>query len=224
MCRHRWRLSHLLRFDGIMESRKLPAAPSIRGRNERIFRITQTVCRAVLSMFFRMETSGVQHLPRKEAFILLPKHQRWEDIPLLSLATPRPLYYVAKSELFCNPLSNWFLSSLGGIPLNRQRPLESRRSLLALICFLKEGEGAVVFPEGTYFQHKMGPGQVGMVRLILSRLTIPFIPVGIRYSRKGPRIVVRVKFGKAFHADPKTSANTLVDRMMTEIARLSDLV
>ena len=172
-------------------------------------------------MFFRMETSGVQHLPRKEAFILLPKHQRWEDIPLLSLATPRPLYYVAKSELFRNPLSNWFLLSLGGIPLNRQHPLESRRSLLALICFLKEGEGAVVFPEGTYFQNKMGPGQVGMVRLILSRLTIPFIPVGIRYLRKGPRIVVRIKFGKAFHADPKTPANTLVDRMMTEIARLS---
>jgi 1-acyl-sn-glycerol-3-phosphate acyltransferase len=172
-------------------------------------------------MFFRMETSGVQHLPRKEAFILLPKHQRWEDIPLLSLATPRPLYYVAKSELFRNPLSKWFLSSLGGIPLNRQRPLESRRSLLSLICFLKEGEGAVVFPEGTYYQNKMGPGQVGMVRLILSRLTIPFIPVGIRYAREGTRIVVRVKFGKAFHVDSTTPANAFVDRMMIEIARLS---
>jgi 1-acyl-sn-glycerol-3-phosphate acyltransferase len=196
-------------------------APLIRGRNERIFRITQRVCRAVLSLFFRMETSGAQHLPQKEAFILLPKHQRWEDIPLLSLATPRPLYYVAKSELFHNPLSKWFLTSLGGIPLNRQRPLESRRSLLALICFLKEGEGAVVFPEGTYYQNKMGPGQVGMVRLILSRLTIPFIPVGIRYARERTRIVVRVKFGKAFHADSKTPANAFVDRMMLEIAQLS---
>lgn len=213
-----------MRCDEIMRSRKPPVALSIRGRNERIFRITQTVCRAVLSPFFHTETSGVQHLPRKEAFILLPKHQRWEDIPLLSLATPRPLYYVAKSELFCNPLSKWFLSSLGGIPLNRQRPLESRRSLLALICFLKEGEGAVVFPEGTYYQNKMGPGQVGMVRLILSRLTIPFIPVGIRYAREGPRIVVRVKFGKAFHADSKMPANAFVDRMMIEIARLSGFV
>jgi 1-acyl-sn-glycerol-3-phosphate acyltransferase len=172
-------------------------------------------------MFFHMETTGIEHLPRREAFILLPKHQRWEDIPLLSLATPRPLYYVAKSELFCNPLSNWFLSSLGGIPLNRRRPLESRRSLLALICFLREGEGAVVFPEGTYYQKKMGPGQVGVVRLILSRLTIPFIPVGIRYAREGPRIEVRVRFGKAFHADSKTPANTFLDRMMAEIARLS---
>ena len=121
------------------------------------------------------------------------------------------------SQVECN------LSSLGGIPLNRRRPLVSRRSFLTLICFLKEGEGAVVFPEGTYFQKKMGPGQVGMVRLILSRLTIPFIPVGIRYVRKGLRVVVRVQFGEAFHADSKTPATTLVEHMMTEIARLSGL-
>lgn len=206
-----------------MRSRKPPVAPPFQGRNERIFRITHTVCRSVLSAFFRMEINGVQNLPQKEAFILLPKHQRWEDIPLLSLATPRPLYYVAKSELFANPLSRWFLSSLGGIPLNRRRPLESRRSLQALISFLKKGEGAVVFPEGTYYENRMGPGRVGVVRLILSRLAIPFVPVGIRYAREGLRIAVRVEFGKAFHADSSTPPDPFVDDMMAEIARLSGL-
>ena len=98
-----------------------------------------------MSPFFRLETDGIENLPQKSAFILLAKHQRWEDIPLLSLATPIPLYYVAKYDLFKNPISNWFLRSLGGIPLNRQRPLESRRSLQAIIGFLKKGEGVVVF-------------------------------------------------------------------------------
>jgi len=193
------------------------------GRRGWVFWITKIAGRVLLSPFFRLKTGGVNNLPQKSAFILLPKHQRWEDIPLLGLATPRPLYYIAKSELFTNPLSNWFLRSLGGIPLNRQRPLESRHSLKSLVSLLREGEGAAVFPEGTYYSNKMGPGHVGMVRLILSRVTPPFIPVGVRYSRKGFRTLVQIKYGKTFYAESGTSPGELLDRMMKQIAELSGL-
>ena len=179
--------------------------------------------RVLLSPFFRLKAGGVNNLPQKSAFILLPKHQRWEDIPLLGLATPRPLHYIAKSELFTNPLSNWFLRSLGGIPLNRQRPLESRHSLKSFISLLRKGEGAVVFPEGTYYSNKMGPGHVGMIRLILSRVTPPFIPVGVRYSRKGLRTLVWVNYGKPFYAESGTSPSALLDHMMKQIEELSGL-
>jgi len=193
------------------------------GRRGWVFWITKTAGRVLLSPFFHLKTGGVNNLPQKSAFILLPKHQRWEDIPLLGLATPRPLHYIAKSELFTNPLSNWFLRALGGIPLNRQRPLESRHSLKSLISLLREGEGAVVFPEGTYYSNKMGPGHVGMVRLILSRVTLPFIPVGVRYSRKGFRTLVQVNYGEPLYAESGTSPNTLLDHMMKQIAELSGL-
>jgi 1-acyl-sn-glycerol-3-phosphate acyltransferase len=193
------------------------------GRKNWVFRATKVVSRVLLSSFFRLEKDGVENLPQKSTFILLPKHQRWVDIPLLSLATPRPLYYVAKYDLFQNPLSNWFLRSLGGIPLNRQRPLKSRQALQAMIEFLKHGEGIVVFPEGTYYRNKMGPGHVGVVRLILSRLSLPFIPVGVNYSVKGTRTLVRIKFGKAIYADPAASASLFLDNVMKEIAGLSGL-
>jgi 1-acyl-sn-glycerol-3-phosphate acyltransferase len=193
------------------------------GRRRWVFWITRTVGRVLLSPFFRLKIGGVNNLPQKSAFILLPKHQRWEDIPLLGLANPNPLYYIAKSELFTNPLSNWFLRSLGGIPLNRQRPLESRHSLKSLVSLLREGEGAVVFPEGTYYRNKMGPGHVGLIRLILSRVTPPFIPVGVSYSRKGFRTLVQTKYGKPFYAEPGTSPSELLDYMMKQIAELSGL-
>ncbi|MBW1798167.1 MAG: 1-acyl-sn-glycerol-3-phosphate acyltransferase [Deltaproteobacteria bacterium] len=193
------------------------------GRKDWVCSITKYTGRILLSPFFRLKTDGTENLPRNSAFILLPKHQRWEDIPLLALATPRPLYYVAKYELFTNPLSNWYLRSVGGIPLNRQRPLESRRSIKALIEFLKEGEGIVVFPEGTYYRGRMGPGQTGMVRLILSRLKVPFIPVGINYSRKGARTLVRIRFGNAIYGDSSAPANEFLDRIMKEIAQLSGM-
>jgi 1-acyl-sn-glycerol-3-phosphate acyltransferase len=193
------------------------------GRKDWVFWITKNAGRILLSPFFRLKADGKEKLPQKSSFILLPKHQRWEDIPLLALAVPRPLYYVAKYELFTNCLSNWYLRSVGGIPLNRQRPLESRRSIKALIEFLKKGEGIVVFPEGTYYRGRMGRGQTGMVRLILSRLKLPFIPVGINYSRQGARTLVHIRFGNAFYGDSSASANEFLDRIMKEIAQLSGM-
>ena len=91
-------------------------------RKEWIRRITKYVAKVGLSPFFRLKVSGVENLPRNSAFVLLPKHQRWEDIPLTAIATPRPLYYVAKYELFINPLKGWYLTALGGIPLNIDSP------------------------------------------------------------------------------------------------------
>jgi 1-acyl-sn-glycerol-3-phosphate acyltransferase len=193
------------------------------GRNDYLLQIFKFLVRVCFMPFFRIETAGLENLPRDRAFILLCKHQRWEDIPLLGVAAPRPLYYIAKYELFKNALSNRFFSAMGGIPLNRQRPLESRRFLQATIQLLQKGEGVVIFPEGTYYRNKMGPGQTGMVRFVLSRLKLPFIPVGINYATNGWRTRVRINFGKAFHTDPTLAADTFVNRMMKEIAALSGL-
>jgi len=193
------------------------------GRSEGVLQVFKFLVGILLLPFYCLETDGLQNLPRDSAFILLSKHQRWEDIPLLGLATPRPLYYIAKYELFKNALSNRFFSAMGGIPLNRQRPLESRCFLQATIQLLEKGEGVVIFPEGTYYRNKMGPGQSGMIRFVLSRLELPFIPVGINYAANGWRTRVRINFGKAFHADPTLAADTFVNRMMEEIAALSGL-
>ena len=193
------------------------------GRNERIFRITKLLARAILMPFFRMDIAGTENLPANRAFILLAKHQRWVDIPLLGLATPRPLYYIAKYELFETAMSRWLCSALGGIPLNRQRPLESRRSLNSTIELLKKSEGIVIFPEGTYYREQMGPGLIGMVRFVISRVRLPFIPVGIKYTAGGWRVRVRIRFGKAFHPEPILPLDKFFNLLMAEIARLSGL-
>jgi 1-acyl-sn-glycerol-3-phosphate acyltransferase len=180
--------------------------------------------RAYVSPFFSLKTSGTENIPERVPFVLLPKHQRWEDIPLLGLASPRPLYYVAKQELFGNPVSRWFLSALGGIPLNRRRPLASRRAIQAVIHFLAAGEGVVIFPEGTYYRGRMGPGQEGMVRLVLNRLSLPFIPVGIHYGDPVVRTPVRIVFGPPLYGDDASSPRDFVGRAMERIAELSGMI
>jgi 1-acyl-sn-glycerol-3-phosphate acyltransferase len=197
--------------------------PAIANRNTWLLRTTRTLSKICLPTFFQIETTGQSHLPIGSAFVLLSKHQRWEDIPLLDLATPRPLYYMAKYELFMNPVVGWFLSSLGGVPLNRSRPLESRRSLKRMLELLQDGAGIVVFPEGTYYVGKMGPGRPGLVRMVLTRMTPLFIPVGIRYSRQRFRTRVQITFGEPVRKQSAMPIAEFLDRMMAEIARLSGL-
>jgi 1-acyl-sn-glycerol-3-phosphate acyltransferase len=192
-------------------------------RKQWVFSLTKTAGRVLLYPFFNMCREGVENLPEHGPFVLLPKHQRWEDVPLLGIATPRPIYYVAKVELFANPVGNWYMRSLGGIPLNRGRPLESRSSIRTLREVLQRECGVVVFPEGTYYRDRMGPGRSGMVRMILSGKRLPFVPVGIRYTAGAGRTGVVIRFGKAFEGDAAVDAEDFTSRVMDEIARLSGL-
>ncbi|MDZ7699917.1 MAG: lysophospholipid acyltransferase family protein [Deltaproteobacteria bacterium] len=190
-------------------------------RNEPLRAILKCIAGPVLLSFFSLQTEGKEHLPRKSAFILLPKHQCWQDIPLTAMATPRPLYYIAKHELFQNPISDRFMRSLGGIPLNRHNPLKSREDLRAMVQYLRAGEGIVVFPEGTYYPGKMGPGKVGILRLITARFSLPLIPAGIRYGERGARTLVKIRFGEPIFPEKSRKPNQTLHMVMEQIARLS---
>ena len=166
---------------------------------------------------------GVERLSPKGPFVLLSKHQCWQDIPLLGLACPWPLYYVAKHELFIHPLSRWFVSGLGGVPLNRKRPLASRDSIRNIVRLIQNGERIVVFPEGTYYRNRMGPGHSGIIRAIQARSKVPFVPVGIHYYEGKIQKRVSIRFGQPLHMDPSTSIDGFLGRAMREIAELSAL-
>jgi 1-acyl-sn-glycerol-3-phosphate acyltransferase len=196
---------------------------AIQSRNIVLLTFMRYVARFALCPFFKLQVSGLEYLPKQDAFILLPKHQRWEDIPLIALAVSRPLYYMAKYELFQNSISGWFLSSLGGIPLNREQPLKSRGSLRKMFRSLKKGQGVVVFPEGTYYKKGMGPGRAGLIRLIASKSTIPFIPMGIHYAGNKGRKYVRIRIGVPIYRDPGVKVNTFLSVIMKKIAQLSGL-
>jgi len=190
-------------------------------RIDLIYRLTRLLSRSSLGLLFAVRREGAHHLPETGGFVLLPKHQRWEDIPLLALACPRLLYYVAKTELFASALKRCIVTAMGGIPLDRQRPMASRDHLRAMKEALSSGEGIVVFPEGTYYPDRMGCGRIGVVRVLLSRIKGPFIPVGIRYVRGSWRTRVHIRFGEGLYGPPKSCSNDFADRMMREIAKLS---
>jgi len=198
-------------------------------RNPFIYSITKKMAQWVFSIFYRIETEMKTTLPDQGPMIILPKHQYWTDIPIVSLAFEPLLYFVAKKELFEFPLIRNYLFLLGGLPVDRKQSIRTLDSFKTLIALLRTGEKIVIFPEGTYFRQGVGLGKSRLLQMILRFQTelgypIPFIPVGIRYGeRSGWRRRVEVCIGSPLFAEKESDAIPLTHRAMEEISRLCRL-
>ena len=155
-----------------------------------IYLATRSAARLILPAGFQVQIQGLHHLPETGPAVLIPKHQRWWDVPLLGAFIPRPLYFLAKQELFINFFSRFYMARVGGISIDRKNPLRSLKTFRSLSPLLKGKSFLVLFPEGTYFQGTMGPGKWRLIQMILNlqhKQTLPpitFVPVGIVYSSK----------------------------------------
>jgi len=198
-------------------------------RNSLIYCLTKRVAQLVFSIFYHLEVSKREDLPEEGPLVILPKHQYWTDIPIISLAFKPLLYFVAKKELFEYPLIRDYLFLLGGIPVDRKQTLKTLDSFRYLLNLLKEGERIVIFPEGTYFRKGVGSGKSRLIQMILKfqeelKRKIPFIPVGIRYGgRVGLKTQVEIRIGLPLFAEKESEADSLTERAMEEISRLSQM-
>ena len=198
-------------------------------RNSFVYRLTKKVAQRVFSIFYRIETEWKTALPDHGPMVILPKHQYWTDIPIISLAFEPLLYFVAKKELFKYPLIRVYLSLLGGLPVDRKQSIRTLDSFKTLVSLLRAGEKVVIFPEGTYFRNRVGSGKSRLLQMILRfqsevGYSIPFIPVGIRYGeRSGWRRRVEVCIGSALFAERESDAISLTQRAIEEISHLCRL-
>ena len=198
-------------------------------RNSFVYSMTRRIAQLVLSIFYRIETEWRTTLPNRGPLIILPKHQYWTDVPVISLAFKPLLYFVAKKELFKYPLIRGYLSLLGGLPVDRKQSVRTLDSFKILVSLLRAGERIVIFPEGTYFRNGVGSGKSRLLQMILKFQSelgdpIPFIPVGIRYGeRSGWRRRVEVCIGSPLFAERESDAIPLTHRAIEEIGHLCRL-
>jgi 1-acyl-sn-glycerol-3-phosphate acyltransferase len=198
-------------------------------RNSIIYATTKKVAQIVFSMIYRIETEKRMALSNHGPMIILPKHQYWTDIPIVSLAFKPLLYFVAKKELFRYPLIREYLSLLGGLPVDRKQSIRTLDSFKVLVSLLRAGEKIVIFPEGKYVRNGVGSGKSRLLQMILKLQSelgypIPFVPVGIRYGeRSGWRRRVEVCIGSPLFAERESDAILLTHRAIEEISQLCRL-
>ena len=183
-------------------------------------------------ILFRWRISGVENVPAGGA-IIAPNHQSFFDIPLVALVLAlhgRRTHFMAKSELFRNPVFAWIIRGLLAFPVRRGAP--DRMAIRYAIERLKQGELVVIFPEGTRSKTgQLKEAEAGL-SLIAARAGAPVVPVGIAGTRlmfsstcRFPQ--VKIVFGSPIYLgrdenDGNGTAENLGPQVMAAISDLID--
>ncbi|MBV8299296.1 MAG: 1-acyl-sn-glycerol-3-phosphate acyltransferase [Candidatus Eremiobacteraeota bacterium] len=95
---------------------------------------------------FRLRVVGAEKVPTTGPLIVAANHISNFDPPLLGVALPRPVAYMAKKELFAMPVIKQLIPRLNAYPVDRQAG--GTAALRASLRLLKEGSAVGIFPEG----------------------------------------------------------------------------
>ena len=98
------------------------------------------IVRAILDFFFfivfRLHVEGRENVPEKGAIIVAPNHKSYWDPPMIGVAfKTRIVHFMAKEELFKNPVFGWVIRQLGqrfegwlsAWHISRRHPYQKRR-------------------------------------------------------------------------------------------------
>jgi 1-acyl-sn-glycerol-3-phosphate acyltransferase len=200
-----------------------------------LYEILKPLAVGLARVLFRVEARGPEHVPRTGPVLLVANHLSVLDPPLVGVATPRRLSFMAKEELFRVPGLGRLILALGARPVRRDGG--DSRALKAALGLLAEGRALLVFPEGTRGQE----GRVGEAKPGVGMLAVlsgaPVVPVHVsgtgRVLPRGrvvPRLAkVRIAFGPALHFKPAAEAETRKERyreaaqeMMRAIGQLAE--
>lgn len=140
----------------------------------------------------RVRVSGLEHVDRRQSYVVAANHQSIYDIPIVFTSLPLQLRIVAKESLGRIPFLGWHLQRTGHLLVDRRNP--GAGILKRMANLVAAAHSVIVFPEGT----RSVDGSVGRFKggifLLAIDSTLPVLPVSIARSRfvmtKG-RLMVR---------------------------------
>ena len=198
----------------------------------RLQSFVKTVGGPVFRWQSRLHVTGADHVPATGAAIIAANHRSMLDVPLLVMACPRPIVFMAKRELFGDPFRRWAFHTMGGFPVRRE--IADIRAIDVALAILERGEVLGMYPEGTRSRRgKMLPFLKGAAWLAL-RTAAPIVPCGIVGTEARPpgsppplRKSVRIAFGPPIRVeredDPevrRNKADDVTDELLRAVVAL----
>ncbi len=186
-----------------MELERLHQRAREQGANPLVYWLVRAVFQPFFHIYFRLSRIGREHIPAEGPVIVAANHRSFLDPFVIATMARRPMYYVAKREMF-DMLGGrwpaWILSALGAFPVDRgANDTEMVKTAKAILA---RGDIVLIFPEGT----RTRPGSLGKPKRGVGRLALetgaPVVPVaviGTESVRRGWRIrphKVRIRAGR----------------------------
>jgi 1-acyl-sn-glycerol-3-phosphate acyltransferase len=138
--------------------------------------------RFVGRLFFGFRVVHRERMLQSGPVILAMNHQSYLDPPLAGTACDRAVYFLARRTLLDVPLLGWLLPKLNVIPVNQEGI--DRTALKTLIRVLKDGNAALIFPEGSRtVDGSLQPAEPGL-GLIIAKTLAPVVPMRIFGARE----------------------------------------
>ncbi|MFD0897384.1 lysophospholipid acyltransferase family protein [Loigolactobacillus binensis] len=137
------------------------------------------------------------------SYILVGPHRTWFDPIYYALAaSPKKFSFMAKEELFKNPIIRFILVHANAFPVNRAHPGPS--AIKTPVKLLKKGElSLIMFPSGTRHSAELKGGA-----LVIARMSgVPLVPTvyqgPLTFKQLFTRKRITVRFGEPIYIDRK---------------------
>ncbi len=198
-------------------------------KHYKLYNFIKAVFRPVVKIVYKTQFKGLENIPKNgERYIVAINHTCALD-PVF-VAMPKqvpPLHFMAKIELFKNPIAGWFVTHMYGFPVNRGKGDTSAIDYGEKI--IEEGHVMAICPEGKRIKDKNGVPQRAKagVAVIAKATNASVLPVAICCDgpiKAGKKLTVsygklitpeEMNFNKEDFAssDIRKAANLVMDRI-----------
>ncbi|MEO8938651.1 MAG: MFS transporter, partial [Burkholderiaceae bacterium] len=136
----------------------------------------------LVSTFYRIRTTGVEHIPANGPALLVCNHVSFVDAVVIMGESPRPIRFVMDLGIFRAPLIGWFFKAAGaiGIASAKTDPKMFAKANALIDEALRSDELVCIFPEGRITDTgDLYPFKQGAARIV-ERNPVPIVPMALR--------------------------------------------
>ena len=188
---------------------------------------TKILFSAYYKIFFRLEVKGIENIPLQGSVVIASNHISLLDPPTIGVACKtRYLNFMAKIELFKNPIFAYLIRNLGAFPVKRGEV--DKNAIKKALDVLRAGKVLCIFPEGTRGKNGvLGKAEPGSVALACKTNAI-IIPTALygtdKLSITNPFPKIKVIFGEPMQMTQDMGGKDVLEenagKVMREIEKL----
>lgn len=161
----------------------------------KLYNVIRPLAKAMISNKYKIKYIGAENVPTDRGVIFASNHITALDPVIIANGCDAHMHFMAKQDLFKNPIVARFLAGLNSFPVDRSK--FDFQAVDYAVRIVKEGNAVGIFPEGTRSKDFKPHKGKGGVCYIAKQCKCDVVPVSIYTedeAKSGTKLTVR--YGK----------------------------